>query len=389
MCFLGSNSDPTLSRLSRQRDPGNNPLPRNNFRRFEHPDQHHFKGWHLGVVLLLACLLNVFGCQNSGSNAVLDRSDEPLSVNVIELQRTDNSIKTASYFGILKPAASRTLGFGTAGRLDSIVAVGRRVLKDQVIAEMDSQDLQEQKESLQERLSQAQTAGQVEQASVLQSQINAIDEQIQAATLTAPFDCFVEETLAFEGSLVPARSAVVRIVDAENLIVEIQLPRRIERWVQSTQQIIFIADEQTLAGTLREKAISEKPTGTIMVRFDVLSSSSVDSLNFGQTVEAKFNFETNESGYWIPIDALSRSHDGVWSVFVLTEQQSGKDGFTVTRKLVSVKQLMDQFALIESEFDDDVQIVANGLHRVVPGQSVEPNLIEFTNPNDDSSGDDE
>ena len=98
---------------------------------------------------------------------------------------------------------------------------------------------------------------------------------------------------------------------------------------------------------------------------------------FGSTVECRFNMRTTETGFWVPLEALNHSGRGIWSVMVLdpmsnqTEERLGK----IEKRLVQIKQVQDQRVLIDGGIKAGELVIANGLHRVVIGQTARMNLI--------------
>ena len=77
-----------------------------------------------------------------------------------------------------------------------------------------------------------------------------------------------------------------------------------------------------------------------------------------------------------------REGNGLWSVFVIdpannpAEETPGLSESRVTRKIVEVIQLDEDRVLIEGKIADGDFVIANGVDRVVPGQTVEPRVAD-------------
>ena len=322
------------------------------------------------TVLVLLC---ISGCKpTSTATPLLSPKKSPLTVNVFKPERTERPIKTASYFGRLEPKRSITMGFSGGGRLKSIVKIRERIEKSEIIAALETDELDKNRSEIQGELDKF--SGQVVTDSSiagLENQIAALDQEIQKRKLLAPFDCYIENTFSNEGNLVGAQTPIVRIVEAVNPRVQINLPRRISDFIYPNEQYFFVLGGQTVSGILSEKALTENPPGSISVWFDVQSDLSNIEFAFGQSVEGSFSFETDSEGYWIPMTALRGSSTGLWTVLEI--ERTG-DANIVRQKLVDIQMIRDGSALVADDLSSAL-VIRDGIHRVVAGQSVETNLI--------------
>lgn len=331
------------------------------------------------VALTVSLICAVTGCDKSfqpASSATVSRPPIPLTVNAIQLVRTARTTRTSTFFGTLQPRRTRNLGFSAEGQIKSIVDKFERAKADEVLALLDVSDLDQQRQSLQTTINQSQNQFRDQGTQQLQRQLATIETQIEASQIKAPFDCIVDEIFAIENSLVRPQMPVLRVIDAGTPRVKINLPRRISRLIRPDQEFIFLIEDGTLKGRLHKKAISENPAGSITVWFDVISDLSDIDFVFRESVEARFDFQVDRSGYWLPLTALCRTAEGLWSVFVVvSDDVSNKPPGRIARKLVRIVQLSDALALIDGDFDEGEIVVANGTHRVVPGQTVNTNVI--------------
>ena len=90
-------------------------------------------------------------------------SKSPIAVNVLSLTKVENTLKSVTYFGTLEPNRSRTLGFTVAGKIKTIAKRGQKAGPDELLVALEVSDFEEQKKSLQTRLSQAQSRQQFQQ----------------------------------------------------------------------------------------------------------------------------------------------------------------------------------------------------------------------------------
>ena len=296
---------------------------------------------------------------------------KPIAVNAIEAKKVNEVVEAATYFGVLEPKRKRYLGFGIAGEIKMIADTNSFVSAGQVLAQLEQQDLQTQKRSLESQLKNL-PSEQNEQVQRLRSQLERINAQIAAGTITTPFDCVVAETFADSGSLANSNTRILQVFENTNPVIKINLPSRIAQWLSNDQKINFLLSGKLTQAVLKRKAISENPVGSILVWFDVISDLNDTPWRFGQAIEIRFAESGSKSGFWIPIDALSQSTDGAWTVYVLVSNEADDrvSIAQVERRLVRVILHEDNRVLVGSGIVDGELLVANGLHRIANGQQV-------------------
>lgn len=329
----------------------------------------HKKGTHQIVLLIIVLFV---GCGETVEPITSPTTREPIKVNALPLVRTDSSVQTATYFGTLEANRKQTVGFNVAGKLSFVARRGEIVQTDQPLAKLDVNELEAQRATLSQTLERLKQSDQLPQSQnqVVETQrkIAQLDNQIEASTIAAPYDCIVDDSFAFEGSLVRPQSPIVRVIESKNPRIKIKLPRRIARLVVRGQELFFVVDENRIVAKLSEKSQIEN-LGNITAWFEIASDVSNLNLTVGQSVEANFDFTTDVAGFWLPLSALDRSGDGIWSVFAI-EGNAGSE--VATRVLVTIKRITDDAALVDGDLLPDSLVIKNGLHRVVPGQAVVP-----------------
>lgn len=323
-------------------------------------------------VLMVLC---VSGCREQ-VDLVPVSAKPPVAVNALTLSKVNETVRTATYYGTLVPNRTITVEFTAPGKISSIVPPGKSVSTGDLLAELNVDVLEKQKQSLQSQIAQAQAENEIQQ---LQQRVAGIDEEIQARRIVAPFDCIVDETFVYENSLVQPRLPILRVIDSTNPKIEIDLPSRVARFVDAELEIYFVLDDQGVAGRLAEKSRKEV-AGSVSCKFDIDEDLSGVNYRFGQTVEVRFNFRTNKSGYWVPISSLDRSGEGIWSLLVV--ETEGESSFVATRT-VSIVQVNDDQALVDGDRLDGVLAISNGIHRVALGQKVKPRLVQNEGSSDE------
>ena len=323
-----------------------------------------------GILLALICLM---GCQNKSSIEGIEiRNAARLKVNVFSPQRIENATQTANYFGKLRANRAETLGFPVGGKLSTMPDAQQKYADGEVIATLDAATLLQQVDQLQQQLSATSPTDRSSRRNVdLESQIADLQNQIQQRSISAPFDCIVERAFVSANSLIRPGAAVVSVVETTNPKIEINIPRRIVNRIDTNSDYMFNLDGQEFAATVRERAFSESPPGNVRMIFDIKNQLSEIDFYLDQIVEARFSFPTNQSGYWLPLSCLQQSSDGVWTVLVAKPVEKKH---VIQRQAVTIAQLRDDSVLVTDDLEEQL-IVRDGVHRVVPGQSVDLNLV--------------
>ncbi|MDG1873643.1 MAG: hypothetical protein P8J27_07015 [Mariniblastus sp.] len=319
------------------------------------------------LIAFALLVINSTGCQEQSEPELAAK--QLTSVNVIKLTKVDETVQTATYFGSVEQNRSQTMGFTVPGKINFMVKQGQTIAANEVLADLDVTDFQEQKKTLESQLSQSQNQQEFQQ---LKQKIGDLDQQIQIRRITSPFECVVDEVFVFENSLVRAQSPALRIIDLKNPRIKINLPRKVASVIIRDMEVYFLLNGKTVIGTLAEKSQTER-AGSIMCWFDIKTELSNDEFKFGQTVESRFDLQIYNSGFWLPLSALDRSGEGIWSV-LLVKTNNGKS--FVSRKLVTIVQVTDDRVLVDGDLSKDAIAIADGIHRVVPGQEVKTRLIQ-------------
>ena len=342
------------------------------------------------LAALLCIILSVCagGCLQAPALPV-SPTDRPVTkVNVLRPERVKNTRQVAEFFGTLTPSRQRHLGFGKSGILETIVPVGSRIEAGELLCELDQAGLKKrQAEIVQSLKSLERQLGNfaAQQRATYESQLRDVNGQIDAGRQMAPYDCVVTDVLVDQGSVVGPRAPVIRIVETANPDVEINLPRTIADRMKVGDTVDAVLDNTIIDCEIQRKAIEEELPGSQVLWLRVISSLDDLTWAFGQTVSVRFDIETDNEGYWVPSQALVREGNGLWSVFVVVpadNQSLDNEGSTssrVARKIVEVVQIDEDRVLVEGGFIDGELVIANGAHRVVPGQTVEPRTTKEPN----------
>ncbi|NJO50989.1 MAG: biotin/lipoyl-binding protein [Leptolyngbyaceae cyanobacterium RM2_2_4] len=215
----------------------------------------------------------------------------------------------------------------------------------------------------------------------LEASIADLDIDISKSTLKAPFDGIVSAQQVDEGVVVSAGQSILRLVE-EAPEARIGMP-------QAAASRLQAGDAVTVLGTERHSAIVKSvlpevnpDTRTQLVVFQ-LEQDAVGRVNPGQTVRVELTETIAASGLWLPTQALTQDIRGLWSAYVLVpiaEETDEEDIYEVQPTAVEIlhQESVSEAAqneprvLVQGTLQEGDRIVANGIHRLVPGQQVRP-----------------
>ena len=203
----------------------------------------------------------------------------------------------------------------------------------------------------------------------LEASIADIDVTIDKSTLKAPFDGIVATRELDEGTVANAGQSIIRLIENAAPEARIGMPTRIveDLAIGSTQSLKLGSQtyQATVSSVLPEVNLN---TRTQIVVFK-LDRSAIPRINPGQTVRLQLVNEIDTDGYWLPTDALTQGIRGLWNCYVITQSEEGKQ--QVQQQAVEIIHQKGDRALVRGTLQPGDEIVANGTHRLVPGQRVE------------------
>lgn len=228
----------------------------------------------------------------------------------------------------------------------------------------------------------AQQAG-VEQ---LVARIADIDVALDRSTLKAPFDGIVAAQSVDEGGVVGAGQSVVRLVENEAPEARIGLPEAVaQRLVVGTPVTVTLGASRYSATVKSLLPEIDPDTRTQLVVLQ-LEAAALATVNPGQTARVEVAETIPTEGIWLPAQALTQDIRGLWSVYVVVPAASEADTAIVQPKTVEIlheESLGDAGSaavrvFVRGSLQSGDLVVINGVHRLIPGQSVKP--MEGTTP---------
>lgn len=212
-----------------------------------------------------------------------------------------------------------------------------------------------------------------QQAAVLEIEANLadLDVSLEKSILRAPFAGTVARREADEGTVVQAGQSVIRLVENSAPEARIGMPTATVRNLQlGGSQTVSIGSE-TFAATVASILPEIDPDTRTQEVVLELEPAAIAWTSPGQIVRITRTQTVETEGYWLPISALARGTRGLWTCYTIVENSQGSS-FEIVEQTVEILHQDGDRALVRGTLQPGDLVVANGTHRLVPGQSVRP-----------------
>jgi len=323
-------------------------------------------------------------------------STNALAVNVMTVQMQQNYEEKRIFVGQVEAGQTADTGFELSGTLQQIkVDEGDQIAKGDVLAVLDRDRLEAQREEAAAALQEAETFLPLTEASLKRVQsisrrgavseqevdearqardgaraavrrqkaiLDRIDVDLQKSALKAPFDAIVVERLADEGRVIEVGSPVLRLKEQSTPEARVALANGLADHFDVGDSVVLKSNNRDLNAVVK----SILPVRNIRTRtVDVIFTLSDDTnVRPGDLVELSMNNTMDKDGFWVPLMALSETIRGLWSVYIIDENG------LATRKIVDLIYQTEEKAFVRGNFQNGESIIAAGVHRIIPGQAV-------------------
>jgi RND family efflux transporter MFP subunit len=361
------------------------------------------------VIGLLAVLLPGEATQARQGGAILE-------VETIPIRYQNAFVMEGLYVGRLQARQSSLLGFSRAGRVMSIaVDEGMAVDAGQKLAQMDARALQKEQRRLsaqlalreaqltesranlqfardrmarfdelmrthtasredfdeaKAKLTVMQARVKVTEAELLEArarlEVNAIE--LQESDLYAPYAGVISERRIDEGSFVSAGAPVLRLTQVDALQAKVGIPHGPAAQLQAGQAVRFRIAGAPVEGRFLRLIPTHDPQ-TLMLNAIFAMPDHPPSLFVGQEVRLQLPREISQRGAWVPLGALKRGPRGLWYLYRLQPATRGA-GYRIEQTICRLLHTDGERVYVGGTMADGDQVVASGIHRLVPGQLV-------------------
>ncbi|PSO46904.1 MAG: efflux transporter periplasmic adaptor subunit [Cyanobacteria bacterium SW_9_44_58] len=201
----------------------------------------------------------------------------------------------------------------------------------------------------------------------LQAKLEEIEIKLSQSVLTAPFDGIVSQRFLDEGTVVKTGQPVIELIGNTAPEARVGVPPSVAQQFQEGASAKLTIDGDSYQGTVTSipPEISEQTqTRTLVFR---LPPDALLETTPGQTVQLNYRTTIDKQGYWLPISALTKGIRGLWTVYVVVPDGEKSK---VQQEAVEMIHQQENRALVRGTLEPNAEIVANGTHRLVPGQRV-------------------
>jgi len=327
------------------------------------------------LAALLLAAVSIAGCTPPVPPADVRRV--PLPVHIVYPVRAERLRTTEVCFGKLMARQSVPLSFSRRGIVKSILPEPMgRVTRGQRIAQLDTPQLDQQRQTLEAALKDAQervrasgASGQSAEATAARRRVQQLQEQLaqlgaQSASyaIMAPFDgVVVRRRLQVGDVAVPGRTALQLAADGR-LVVVGSLPAAVATRVQPGQSVWVQLADETIVCVVESIGSEAGDFGASVRELVVAFTDDTDRLQqIGTVAEMRFFTEQDRAGSWVPLGAL-RQPGSQWIVSVV-------DDGRVQPLEVDVLLHMEEFVFVATDLSQ-MSVIVDGGHRVAIGQPV-------------------
>lgn len=327
------------------------------------------------ATLVLGCSGNELGETGSKTTAA-----KPLAVNVFTIKRETKFTKSLTYFAKLSPSRQSRIRFRQTGTVSTVLKnVGDTADEGEILAELDLTELKSQQEELQQSITNFEQGIQNPPTSRtvplndLRGQLKRVEQELVLGTIVAPYDCIVSSINVNSGDIVSPQSLAFQVVENAPAIVEADLPMTIANNLSVGQSVWVTVESQALQATIKSKSPTVSTVGNKRLTLEITDGEeNTTATSVGQTVKIEFLTEENAEGFWVPKSALIGKSDGLWAILVVeapeTEQET--ESSIVSQRLAKIVSMDRDLVFISAELSDGEAVIADGTHRIVPGQQV-------------------
>jgi RND family efflux transporter MFP subunit len=357
------------------------------------PSQQHIRP--IGAILAVIALAPVLAACNDAATSATATAIRPVQVQRVVFAPADENREFA---GVVRARYETDLGFRVAGKMVArLVNIGDRVRAGDVVARLDSRDLQLQVESADAELTAATSSlaqaaadelryqnlrargyaavadyerkkaakdeaeGRVERA---RRALDLADNQLAYADLKADADGVITATLAEAGQVVALGQAVARLAHRGEMEAVVALPEtRLAEARQSDASVRLWSDpDRRFSARLRELSPqADATTRTYAARFTIENPD--DAVALGMTATVVLSHPTDTMVAKVPLAAILNRGTGPTVYRV-------DDTGVLERRPVTMSSFNEVAALITSGLEDGDQIVTLGVQMLQAGQKV-------------------
>lgn len=355
------------------------------------------------VIILLALL---FGCEEKKTSTPV----KPQNVSVKQLIKSETYQRALEFTGSIRAANTTEIGFELNGKIKQLLVDGGDIVKkDQALAELDTQLLKAQQQEVVASLLQNsadltlaksnlnrnlelqskgyastqqldENQGKVDSLIAARNRLNAslqaIVLKIDKSVLLSPFEASVGQRHRNLGEVINIGSPVFTLIQSNRPQAHIGIPVALSRQFSSAQTLsVIVANTAYQAQVLGLSTQVNPITRTQTLRLALPDNAQVVN---GELAYLDYQQRITHTGFWVPISALTQGIRGRWNLYVSQQDeaqaQETKSKHFIAKRDVEIIYTDDYMAYITGAIDDGEYYIDTGLHKLVAGQEILPNI---------------
>ena len=303
-------------------------------------------------------------------------------LEVLEVKTSQSYEISKNLPGELLPFQQSKIAFEITGRISSIfVDIGDRVKKDEVLAKLDDSEVNANLEQAVARLDLAnQVLNRFEDLRkkgfisiqdfdkakseylVAKSQVKFFEVKKSQTILRAPYDGFIQNRFVDEGTVINGSNPILEILDANKVEAHVSIPENLVNNLEVSNDYTFEIGQEKANGKFKRLApMSASGSNSRLAIFEFS-----DFFIPGSVIDLIIKIEKSEQGIWLPINSLSQSEQGLWSVYTVSDDGSNR----VEKDLVRILHFENNYAYVSGTLKDGDLVILGGLSKIIEGQTL-------------------
>lgn len=198
----------------------------------------------------------------------------------------------------------------------------------------------------------------------LEAQLVDLQHEQDDTRLVAPFSGTIAKRNFDEGAVISTGQAVFRLVQHEPLEAWFGLPPEAASTLSIGDVLPVTVNNQTreakVTGILPELDTTTRTQSVVLT----LDADAARGWVPAQVARVSLVSSRSEEGFWLPNSALLQGSRGLWSVYVVGEDQR------VARRQVEIIYSESERSFVRGTLTSGEQVIASGVNRLVPDMQV-------------------